>query len=259
MEYYLGIDVGSVSTKLVVLDGTGELVAQSYLPTQGTPIAAVREGLKLVTAQAPKADIAATAITGSGRELISAIISSGLVKNEISTQAAAAACYLPDVRTVIEIGGQDSKLILLRDGLMADFAMNTVCAAGTGSFLDHQAARLGLSLENFGALALKSIAPARIAGRCTVFAESDMIHQQQIGASLEDVVYGLCKSLVHNYLISVASGKEIHPPVVLQGGVARNPGIVRAFKDELGFEFFIPPHPELTGAIGAALLAKQKL
>ena len=258
MEHYLGIDVGSVSTKLAVITRAGDVTASTCLPTQGTPISAVREGLKLVTGQSPGADIAAIAITGSGRELVSTVIASSLVKNEISAQAAATVHYLERVRTVIEIGGQDSKLILVQNGLMADFAMNTVCAAGTGSFLDHQAARLGLSLNDFGALALKSTAPAHIAGRCTVFAESDMIHQQQIGTPLADIVYGLCKALVRNYLTSIATGKEMLPPVVIQGGVARNPGIVRAFREELGFEITIPPHPELTGAIGAALIAQQE-
>ncbi len=259
MEHYLGIDVGSVSTKLVVLDATGKIVAHTYLPTQGTPVAAVREGLKQVTLQAPAADIAAVAITGSGRELVSTVIKTSLVKNEITAQAAAAAHYLPDAQTVIEIGGQDSKAILMRGGLVTDFGMNTVCAAGTGSFLDHQARRLGLSLDDFGKLALKSRAPAHIAGRCTVFAESDMIHQQQTGEALEDIVYGLCKTLVHNYLTSVGSGKEMSPPIIFQGGVAHNPGMVRAFEEELAVKLTIPPHPELMGAIGAALLAQKEV
>jgi len=257
VDYYLGIDAGSVSTKIVVLTRDQEVIAEANLPTQGTPVAAVREGLRQILAQSPDIDIAAVAITGSGRELVSAIMPSSLVKNEITAQATAAVSFLSDVRTIIEIGGQDSKLILIKDGLMADFAMNTVCAAGTGSFLNHQAARLGLSLEEFGALALESVSPAHIAGRCTVFAESDMIHQQQTGAMLKDIVYGLCKTLAHNYLTSVTSGKDILPPVIFQGGVAHNPGIVRAFREELGLDLIIPPYPEFTGAIGAAILALQ--
>ncbi len=259
MEYYLGIDVGSISTKLVVMDAQGKIVASACLVTQGTPVAAVREGLRQVTSQAPGADIAAVAITGSGRELVSTILKQSIVKNEITAQAAAAVFFKPDVKTVIEIGGQDSKLIILSDGLVADFSMNTVCAAGTGSFLDHQAARLGLSMEEFGRLALLSQAPAHISGRCTVFAESDMVHQQQTGTPVEDIVYGLCKTLVRNYLTSVAAGKDILPPIVFQGGVAYNPGMVRAFEEELGFKPDIPPHPELTGALGAALLAKKEV
>jgi predicted CoA-substrate-specific enzyme activase len=259
MEHYLGIDVGSISTKLVVLDSSGKMAANSYVLTQGTPVSAVRDGLKRVTSQAPGAEIAAVAITGSGRELVSTVLKTSIVKNEITAQAAAAIFFQPEAKTVIEIGGQDSKIILIRDGLVADFAMNTICAAGTGSFLDHQAARLGLSLEEFGKLALKSHLPAHIAGRCTVFAETDMVQQQQTGTPLEDIVYGLCKTLVHNYLTSVASGKEILTPVVFQGGVAHNPGMVRAFEEELGVRLEIPHHPELTGSIGAALLAQKEV
>ena len=259
MEQYLGIDVGSISTKLVVLDTAGKIIASAYITTQGTPVAAVRDGLKQVTSQAPGSEIAALAITGSGRELVSTVLKQSIVKNEITSQAAAAVFYKPEVKTVIEIGGQDSKIILIRDGLVTDFNMNTVCAAGTGSFLDHQASRLGFSMEEFGRLAMTSQQPAHISGRCTVFAESDMVHQQQTGTPVEDVVYGLCKTLVRNYLTSVAAGKEILSPVVFQGGVAHNPGMVRAFEEELGFKPDIPPYPELTGAIGAALLAQQEV
>ena len=259
MAHYLGIDTGSISTKLAVVGEQGQVVAQSYLPTRGAPVSATREGLKIITTTAPNAEIAAIAITGSGRELISTVLASSIVKNEISAQAAAAVHHLNNVQTVIEIGGQDSKLILIRNGLMVDFAMNTVCAAGTGSFLDHQAKRLDLSLEAFGVLALKSTSPAQINGRCTVFAESDMIHQQQTGAPLEDLVYGLCKALVRNYLTSVAAGKDLLSPIMIQGGVAHNPGIIRAFKEELGAEIVVAPNPELTGAVGAALLARQSV
>ena len=259
MEHYLGIDVGSISTKLVVLESTGNITALAYLLTQGAPVAAVREGLKQVTSQVPGADIAAVAITGSGRELVSTVLKQCFVKNEITAQAASAVHYKSDVRTVIEIGGQDSKIIIIRDGLVTDFGMNTICAAGTGSFLDHQAARLGLSMEDFGELAMKSQSPAHISGRCTVFAETDMIHQQQTGTPLEDIVYGLCKTLVHNYLTSVAAGKDIAAPVTFQGGVAHNPGIVRAFEEELELKLVIPPHPELMGAVGAGLLAEREV
>jgi predicted CoA-substrate-specific enzyme activase len=186
------------------------------------------------------------------------MVGADLVKNEVTSQAAAALHYFPDARTVIEIGGQDSKIILLREGLVADFGMNTVCAAGTGSFLDHQAQRLGLSLENFGELACCSTSPSRLAGRCTVFAESEMIHRQQSGGQLEDIVFGLCQTLVHNYLNSVAAGKEMLPPVVFQGGLAFNRGMVRAFEDELQTRLVIPEHPEMMGAIGAALLTGRQ-
>ena len=258
MVYYLGIDVGSISTKLAVLDAGAQLIASTCLHTGGEPLAAVRNGLKQIISQKPDAVIAGIAVTGSARELVARMVGAGLVKNEITTQAAATRHYFPDVKTIIEIGGQDSKIIILRDGLVIDFGMNTVCAAGTGSFLDHQARRLGLSTGELGELANRSRAPEPIAGRCTVFAESDMIHRQQSGARTEDIVYGLCKTLVQNYLTSVAAGKDIQPPLVMQGGLALNHGMVRAFEEELGYQITIPEHPELMGAIGVALLVREE-
>jgi len=259
MKYYLGIDVGSVSTKLVVLNDGWNLAAHACLPTHGEPAEAVNNGLRLIQSHFPSGpELSRVAITGSGREFIAELVGADLVKNEVTCQAAAAARYLPGARTVIEIGGQDSKIILIRDGLVSDFGMNTVCAAGTGSFLDHQAQRLGLSLEKFGETACRSSAPAHLSGRCTVFAESEMIHMQQGGTKLEDVVFGLCLTLAHNYLNSVAAGKEIVAPVIFQGGLAYNRGMVRALEEEIKIKMVIPEHPELMGAIGAALLAAQQ-
>jgi len=165
--------------------------------------------------------------------------------------------YVPDVQTVIEIGGQDSKVIMLRDGIVTDFAMNTVCAAGTGSFLDQQAYRLRIPIEEFGSLALHSKTQVRIAGRCTVFAESDMIHKQQMGHRVEDILYGLCEALARNYLNNLCLGKEILGPVVFQGGVAANAGMVRAFEEALNTPVTVPPHYDVMGAIGVALLAHE--
>jgi predicted CoA-substrate-specific enzyme activase len=258
MKYYLGIDIGSVSTKLAVLDGERQLVAHVCIPTHGDPAASVKNALKQIAAQLPaKTAIEKVAVTGSAREFIGKMVGADVVKNEVTSQAAGTLRYFPEARTVIEIGGQDSKIILLMDGLVTDFGMNTVCAAGTGSFLDHQAQRLGLSLEAFGELACRSNTPDKLSGRCTVFAESEMVHKQQSGGKLADIVFGLCQTLVHNFLNSVAAGKEILPPVVFQGGLAFNRGMVRAFGDELKTQLIIPKHPELMGAIGAALLAAQ--
>ncbi|KKM05878.1 hypothetical protein LCGC14_1749640, partial [marine sediment metagenome] len=159
--------------------------------------------------------------------------------------------------TVLEIGGQDSKLIIMHDGIVLDFAMNTVCAAGTGSFLDHQASRLSIPIEEFGRHALKSNNPAHIAGRCTVFAESDMVHKQQVGASIEDIVYGLSQALVRNYLNNLAKGKELEGPFVFQGGVAANQGICKAFEQALEKKVIVPKYHHVMGAIGAALIADE--
>lgn len=260
MKVYLGIDSGSVSTKLVLLNSKGELVAHVYLKTQGQPIGAVQSGLKEIESHLrPDTEIAGAAATGSARALVGVITGADLVKNEITAQAAASIRLIPEVQTVIEIGGQDSKIIIIRDGVVSDFSMNTVCAAGTGSFLDHQADRLNLSIEEFSRRALVSTQPARIAGKCTVFAESDMIHKQQMGYHTEDIIYGLCQALVRNFLSDVALGKEIRPSIIFQGGVAFNQGIVKAFEEELKEQIIVPPHPELMGAIGAAILVQEKM
>jgi predicted CoA-substrate-specific enzyme activase len=217
MAHYLGIDVGSVSTNLVVMDEDGKIEEAIYLRTQGQPIKAIQEGLRILSKNEKNWDIKGVGTTGSGRQLAAVIAGADVVKNEITAHAVAAMKEVPDVRTVIEIGGQDSKIIILRDGVVTDFAMNTVCAAGTGSFLDQQANRLGIPIEEFGYYALRSQNPVRIAGRCAVFAESDMIHKQQMGYKVEDIIRGLCQALVRNYLNNVGKGKEIRPKVVFQG------------------------------------------
>jgi len=260
MEAYLGIDVGSVTTKLAVLDNNDKLVTHTYLLTQGKPIEMVQRGLVQIKRQLPEdADICGVATTGSARYLAGVITGADLVKNEITSHAVAALHYFPEIQTVIEIGGQDSKIIIIRDGIVTDFGMNTVCAAGTGSFLDHQALRLNMNIEEFSQRALESQTPVRIAGRCTVFAESDMVHKQQMGYRIEDIIYGLCQALVRNYLNNVGLGKEVKPPIVFQGGVAFNQGIVKALEKELETEVIVPAHHEVMGAIGAALLIHEEM
>jgi predicted CoA-substrate-specific enzyme activase len=260
MELYLGIDIGSVSTNLVLLDRLGEpYLAPLYLRTQGQPIGALQKGLALIRDQLGKGDLVyGVGATGSARQLAGVLVGADVVKNEISAHAVAALRILPQARTVIEIGGQDSKLIILRDGIVVDFAMNTVCAAGTGSFLDQQAFRLNIPIDQFGALAGQSCTPVRIAGRCTVFAESDMIHKQQMGHTLPDIVAGLCEAMVRNYLNNVGKGKEVAPPIVFQGGVAANQGMKAAFEKALQTEIIVPRYYNVMGAYGAALLARDR-
>lgn len=263
---FLGIDVGSVTTKVTLLEAprraeqlaTGwNLISSACVPTSGRPLEALTAGLRQVREGARAARVAAVGSTGSGRQLAGTVVGADIVKNEITAHAVAALRFRPDVQTVLEIGGQDSKLIIMRHGVVVDFAMNTVCAAGTGSFLDRQAARLGIEVSDLGRLALESTHPVRIAGRCAVFAESDMIHKQQVGHSTADIVGGLCQALVRNYLNNLSKGKDILPPVVFQGGVAANAGIVQAFAEALGTDIIVPPDHSLMGAVGAALLAEE--
>lgn len=256
---YLGIDVGSVSTNLVVIGSEADVLASVYIRTQGNPIGAIQRGLIMVAEElADRVEIKAVGTTGSARNLAGVVVGADLVKNEITAHAVASIHSVPGVKTIFEIGGQDSKIIILRDGIVTDFAMNTVCAAGTGSFLEHQATRLGIPIEKFGELALAAKNPVRIAGRCTVFAESDMIHKQQTGHRVEDIIAGLCEALVRNYLNNVGKGKELLPPFVFQGGVAANAGIRAAFTKALGIEAIVPEHYMVMGALGVALLAKEE-
>jgi len=260
IQAYLGIDVGSVTTKFVLLDGSDVLMDSLYLPTEGKPIEVVQEGLRQIRRQLPDdAAIRGVATTGSARYLAGIIVGADLIKNEITCHAVGTLQYIPEAQTIIEIGGQDSKIIIIRNGIVTDFGMNTVCAAGTGSFLDHQALRLNMSQEEFAKRALASNEPVHIAGRCAVFAESDMIHKQQMGHRTDDIVYGLCQALVRNYLHNVGAGRDIQAPVVFQGGVAFNQGIMRALQEELKTEVVVAPHHEVMGAIGAALLVHEEI
>lgn len=260
MKAYLGIDVGSVSTNIIVLTEQGEVVTSLYLRTRGRPIEALQSGLKEAALVLPSdIEIAGVGTTGSGRFLAGVMIGADVIKNEITAHAVAASIVQPDVQTVLEIGGQDSKIIIIRNGIVTDFAMNTVCAAGTGSFLDQQASRLNIPIHDFGELALKSTSSVRIAGRCTVFAESDMIHKQQMGHRVEDIINGLSEALVRNYLNNVGKGKEILAPVLFQGGVAANLGIKAAFERALGLDIHIPKYYNVMGAVGAAQLAREEL
>src|SRR5512146_329855 len=249
-----GLDAGSVSVKLVVLDGDGNVLQKRYRKHRGHPVRVALGILK----EAGAASDCFLAVTGSAGKLIAGILGIGSM-NEIVAQAHAVRKLYPRIRTVIEMGGEDSKLILLDEGRVTDFSMNSACAAGTGSFLDQQAERLRLSIEEFSELSLRSKKPPRIAGRCSVFAKSDMIHLQQIATPVEEIAAGLCFAVARNFRGSIARGRSIVSPVSFQGGVAANQGMVRAFREVLGLsELFVPPDYALMGALGAAMKAREE-
>ena len=254
---FLGVDTGSISTKGVVTDARGTILARSYLWTEGAPTDAARHVVDELAAQLDREryEVVAVGTTGSARRLVGAMLGAQVVKNEITAHAVGTTFLHPDVRTILEIGGQDSKIICVEGGVAVDYAMNTLCAAGTGSFLSSQAHRLGVEVEQFGDIAATSEHPANIAARCTVFAESDLVHKLQVGYEKRDVIAGLCRAVATNYLNNVAKGKRVEAPVVFQGGVSKNSGVVRAFEDELGMEVLVDADGHLMGAFGAALLA----
>lgn len=254
---YLGVDIGSISTKAVVIDSDNNILLSEYIWTEGNPINAVK---KIINSFKNKLDkdikIVGVGTTGSARKLIGSILGANIVKNEITAHAIGTLDKYSDTRTILEIGGQDSKIILIEDGIVTDYAMNTLCAAGTGSFLSSQAKRLGIEVEDFGDLALTSNNPTPIAARCTVFAESDLVHKAQMGYHKNDIVAGLCKSVALNYLNNVAKGKKICEPIIFQGGVSKNKGVVKAFEDILNTKIRTDKNGHLMGAIGVAILSK---
>ena len=260
IEAYLGVDVGSISTNVVVIDKEMRVLSKQYLMTAGRPLEAIRQGLAAAGLEVgDRVIIKGAGTTGSGRYLTGDFIGADIVRNEITAQATAAAAIDPEVDTIFEIGGQDSKYISLENGAIVDFMMNKVCAAGTGSFLEEQAEKLGISIKGeFGDLALKSEAPVRLGERCTVFMESDLVHHQQQGLDNQDLVAGLSYSIVENYLNKVVEDRRIGKRIFYQGATASNQGIVAAFEKIVGKPITVPEHNDVTGAIGVAILALRE-
>jgi predicted CoA-substrate-specific enzyme activase len=258
---YLGLDIGSLSTNVVLIDDKHRVVARRYLPTAGKPLDAIRKGLTEIFDEVGENIIVLGAgTTGSGRYLTGDFIGADNIVNEITAQATAAIDYDPSVDTIFEIGGQDSKYICIENGVVVDFEMNKVCAAGTGSFLEEQAEKLNINIiEEFGCMALKSDCPVKLGDRCTVFMESDLNSFMQKGARNENLVGGLAYSIVYNYLQKVVGDRKIGNKIFFQGGVTNNKAVVAAFEQVLGKKIIIPPHFDVTGAIGAAILAKRSM
>ncbi len=260
-EVYLGVDVGSLSTNVVLIDKLNNVIARRYLPTASKPLNAIQRGLKeIFTEVGEKVTVMAVGTTGSGRYLTGDFIGADTIQNEITAQATAAIAYDPTVDTIFEIGGQDSKYISIENGVVVDFEMNKVCAAGTGSFLEEQADKLDISIfDQFADFAFKSEKPVRLGDRCTVFMESDLNSHQQKGAGIPDLVGGLAYSIVQNYIHKVVGDKPIGNKIFFQGGVTNNKAVVAAFEKVTGKPIIIPPHFDVTGAIGAAILARNSM
>jgi predicted CoA-substrate-specific enzyme activase len=258
-KVFLGIDIGSISTNLAVIDEQGRLLAKRYLMTAGRPIEAVNQGLREIGDElGSRVEVMGVGTTGSGRYMIADYVGADIVKNEITAQATAAAFIDNNVDTIFEIGGQDSKYISLRDGVIVDFEMNKACAAGTGSFLEEQAEKLNISVKNeFADCAFSANNPCRLGERCTVFMENSLMANLQKGADKNDLLGGLAYSIVQNYINKVVAGKPIGERIFFQGGVAFNKSVVAAFEKYLGKKIIVPPHHDVTGAIGMALIVMK--
>ncbi len=259
-EYYLGIDIGSTSTNLVLMDPQKEIRHYTYIRTNGNPLKAVQEGIKEVCFSGGKRiNLLGVGITGSGRQLVGNRIGADAIKDEITAQAKAAVTIDPEVDTIFEIGGQDSKFISIHNGTVTDFQMNKVCAAGTGSFLEEQAKKFNIPVDQLGELALRGEHPVALGERCTVFIESSISSSLSKGKKTEDIVSGLCYSIAKNFLHRVVGQKKIGNRIFLQGGIAFNQGVASALKILTGKEILIPPFFSVTGAYGAAILALEEM
>jgi predicted CoA-substrate-specific enzyme activase len=250
---FAGLDAGSTSIKLIITDGEKEYFS-AYRLHHGDHFGTIAA----VLSEASKAGISscrALCATGSGRKLAGRITGADHIKNEITATWRAVSSSYPDTRTIIEIGGQDSKLITLEDGEISGFRLNSVCAAGTGSFIQQQAGRLGVSIEDLSALSASASGKARFTGRCTVFAETEMVNLQQRGFSVEAIAAGLADAVCENYLKDLSPGMALHSPYVFCGGVAGIPSVVNAFRERLSAPISIPPFYRTAAAFGAALLA----
>ncbi len=259
-ELFLGIDVGSVSTKGALLDKNRNVIASAYLPTAGKPVEAVEKVVAEIKKQAGENVVfAETAVTGSGRHLAAKFLQTSDTIDEISAQSISCGYFFPDCDTIIEIGGQDSKFIKMENGAISNFKMNRACAAGTGSFLEEQSNRLKISIRNdFAKLAFSSLHPVRLGSRCTVFMDSDLVHHLQRGAKTEDLCAGLAYATCENYIEKVVGSMKVGESIVFQGGVAKNKAVAAVFAKLLEKPVSIHPYPEISGAIGAAISAMEE-
>ncbi len=260
-EGYVGIDVGSVSTDIVVVDRAGNLLSAVYLPTRGRPVDVLVEGFEILARRFPKGlKVLGCCTTGSGRYLAQALVNADLVKNEITCQMKGTLFYFPDADTIFEIGGQDSKYIYMEGGRIRDFTMNKVCAAGTGSFIEEQTSLMGIDVKkDFARMALSAEKPALLNHHCTVFMERTVSSALSYGFELRDVCAGIAHAIVKNYLEKVVGNRKVGKKIVFQGGVASNDAVVSAFESVLGKEIYVHPYNRLSGAIGAALIARDQV
>lgn len=253
MRSYLGIDCGSVSIKLALIQD-GQIGGKVYLKNAGL-VPTIKEGLKLL----PVVDIAGVGVTGSGKEFVKSLVGADYCDSEIISHLVACQQQYGDVRTILDIGGEDSKLMLVRDGTLAAFQMNKDCGGGTGAMIEAIATRLGVGIENVGPIALKSTSPANLPGKCGIFCQSAVVSELNKGRSISDILMGVCRALVGNYLAVLAKGKKLLHPIVFQGATAQNIALVKCFEDALGSPILVPADCSFMGAIGIAELTREHM
>ena len=258
-KLYMGIDIGSISTKGVIIDEYDNIIASSYIYTEGNPIKAVKDVVKEMREKIDlnNYQVVSVGTTGSARKLIGMLLDAGTVKNEIIAHAIGTIRLYPNVRTIFEIGGQDSKIIIINNGVVTDYAINTLCAAGTGAFISSLAKRLNVKMEDVADMAFNSKNKVNIAAGCTVFAETDLINKIQSGYKKEDIMAGVCRAVATNYINNVAKGKKIIAPIVFNGGVSKNAAVVKALEEITGENIIVNKNSHFMGAFGIAIMARE--
>ncbi len=250
---YVGVDVGSVSCKSVVIDGKGRIIKSSYVRNHGL-ISSVKQALEGVRTNE---EIKGVGVTGSGKEFVNLLIGADVLESEIMSHSVAAIHEFPDVRTIFDIGGEDSKLIQIRNGQIENFMMNSSCGGGTGSMIEAIANRMGVKIEEVGELALQSRNDISLPSKCGIFAQSAVVSKLNKGVDKSDILMGICNGLVGNFLTMLGKGKHLKPPFVFQGATAQNEALVHCFEKELNQKIRVPKHCGLMGALGVALLTKE--
>jgi len=252
MSEFLGIDCGSSSVKMVILNENRKILKSVYLKNKGI-IETTKEALQKV-----KGDYNITSVgcTGSGREFIKIFVGGDVDKTEVLAHSVGALNYIPNAKTICDIGAEDSKIIIIEDGMIYDFAMNTICSAGTGAMLESIATRIGIKIEDVGDVAMTSTTEINIPAKCGVFAQSAVVTMLNKGVEKKDILMGVCSGLIRSYLM-LAKSFEIKPPIVFQGMTAKNKALVKALEEILNHKIIVPENCELMGAIGMAIIAME--
>ena len=250
---YLGIDVGSVSVKCVLVDDQRKIIDSVYLKNRG-----IMESVIDCLAELEKdIEIAACGITGSGRNFTNVLVGGDVVKTEVLAHSVAALAYYPKVRTIFEIGGEDCKLMIVEEAILTNFSMNNICAGGTGAMIEAIANRMGIDIEDVGELAFQSKNQLELPGKCGIFCQSAVVSNLNMGANKNDILMGVCRALIRNYL-TICKGNKLEPPYIFQGATAQNKALVRALEEELGYPVIVPEQCAFMGAIGIAMMAMEE-
>lgn len=253
-DCYLGVDAGSTSIKAVLLDKDNNILESSYFRNEGI-IETTKEVLKNLNLE--KYNILSCGVTGSGRNFVKVLLRAHITKTEVLAHSIATLNYYPEVNTIFEIGGEDSKIMSFYNGVLIDFKLNNICGGGTGSMIEAIATRMGITIEEVGEYALKSSIEITMPGKCGIFCQSAVINKLNSGFKKEDILMGVCRALIRNYL-AMAKGINFKPPYVFQGMTANNKALVLALEEELDDDIIVPKNCELMGAVGIAMMLKEE-